>query len=158
MIEHWSALKYYYSLADFETHSSKEKLNFISTYLNNATKFYFYFLSYALGMINKLNLEMQAEDVRIHVIVPRVKHLFKQFCRNFMSRNVIDRKDIYRANLNENHLPLENVFCGDLVESFYIENSINNEDLIEFKENAKKFVLCNILFQKPQFLDHLISF
>lgn len=62
-----------------------KKIEFIaSELLNPEMKMYFLFLAYILKIVNNINLEMQSQEARIHILLPRMKYLFMQVARNFL--------------------------------------------------------------------------
>lgn len=112
-LEQWQPLKYFFNLNDFENEQKVERIKFIaSCFFDNEVKIYFLFLSYFLKLVNNINLEMQSEDARIHIMHSRLTFLFMQVARNFIEKQVLDNADVVDINLNENHLPINEIFCG----------------------------------------------
>lgn len=108
ILEQWDPLQYYFTLNDFEAEFKNVKLNFIISGLKNPLyKLTFSFLQYILKIVNAINLEMQAEDARMHIFLERLTFLFRQVGRNFLRKEILDKCDLLKINLNENHLPLE---------------------------------------------------
>ena len=85
VLEQLEPLKYCFTLSDFESAQNAEKVEFIATeLLNSKMKMYFLFFTYILKIINNINLEMQSQEVRIHILLPRMKFLLMQVARNFL--------------------------------------------------------------------------
>lgn len=84
---------------------------------------------------------MQSEDVRVHVLIPRLKSIFKQLCRNFMKREAFDDKPINSINLLENHLPIMEIYCGTESEILYNSNKLRETDIQSFKNHTKLFYI-----------------
>lgn len=141
ILQKWSTLKLYFNVIKFETVNGKRKNEFIYASLcDPQVNLYFLFLSYALKMINDINKEMQQQDARIHVFLPRIEFLFKQICRNFIHKELLDNSAISSLNLN-NHKPLSDIYCGTQIELYILKNDIDESELNEFKTNVLKFYI-----------------
>lgn len=87
ILEQWEPLNYYFTLNNFEAEFKNSKLRFIiSGFSNPLYKMLFLFLQYVLKIVNAINLEMQAEDARMHIFLERLKFLFRQMGRNFLKK------------------------------------------------------------------------
>ena len=119
---------------------------------------YFIFLSYVLKIINNVNLEMQSEQSRMHNLLPRLKFLFNQICRNFLQEKYIDSISIKLINLNENHLTDSELYCGTDVEIYCLTVSDKNL-IIQFKNTVRKFYIkfCEQLRHKIDFENEILN-
>lgn len=121
ILEQWEPLHHYFILNDFESDFKNFKLQFIiSIFSKPIFKMTFLFLKYILKIINSINLEMQAEDARIHIILERLTFLFRQIARNFLKKDVLDKYDITELDLKleSNYVPLKDVYCGTDVDIY----------------------------------------
>lgn len=100
----------------------------------------FLFLEYVLKIINDINLEMQSEEARMHIFLECLKFLFRQIARHFLKPSVLDKFQISNINLNENHLPLENIFCGTEVVIYTITNNVDNISQRILNKMPKTFI------------------
>ncbi|XP_075161205.1 uncharacterized protein LOC142234025 [Haematobia irritans] len=156
ILEQWEPLQYYFNLKNFESEFKTEKIEFISQELTNSiTKLYFLFLSYILNLVIGINIEMQSEEARIHILLPRLEFLYKQIARNFIQKEALDCNDIFHLNLDDNNLPIENIFCGTEAEIFLETTEFDEQTIRSFKLNVKKFYvkLCNSLKTKLEISD-----
>lgn len=158
-LEQWEPLKYYFSLIDFENSEKKEKVKNISCcLLDPEMKIYFLFLSYFLKIVNNINLEMQSEDARIHILHSRLQFLFMQVARNFMKKESLEFGDVTQINLNENNLPINEIFCGTEVDILCETNNIDTNLIFKFKQTVqqlyKKF--CEELRKKVDFSNKML--
>lgn len=118
----------------------------------------FLFLKYVLKIINAVNTEMQSEDARIHIFLPRLKFLFRQLARNFINKDVLDKCDFSKLNLHENHISLNDIFCGTEADLYINTNQIEPNITYEFKENCRKFYIkfCEVLRTKVDFNNEML--
>ena len=82
---------------------------------DQSLKLHLVFLSYILNIINTVNLEMQSEQPRMHVFLPRLIFLFRQVARNFIKKPYLDsKKSIVDINLDDdiNYTENELIYCG----------------------------------------------
>lgn len=104
-------------------------------------KLSFQFLSYILGIINTLNLEMQSEQPRLHIFLPRLTFLFKQIAQNFIFKKYLDSKRSLTQidlDMEANYIDIENIYCGSEVE-FMALNMSDKTIINNFKKQARQF-------------------
>lgn len=96
---------------------------------------------------------MQSEDPRMHIMLPRLSFLFRQIARNFIKKNILDEFDILNIDLNKNHVPLEDIFCGTQIDVYILSYKIDNTTVLDFKQCAIKFYqkFCEVLRAKVNF-------
>lgn len=121
-------------------------------------KLYFLFLSYILQIINKINLEMQSEQPRMHIFLPRLKYLFNTISRNFISKNILDSTPISSINLQNYNLPDKELYCGAEVE-LYCQNISDQTIIKAFKFNVRNFYIkfCESLRSKIDFDNEVLQ-
>lgn len=104
---------------------------------------------------------MQAEDIKIHVFISRMKFLFNHFARNFLKKSYLDSISIKNLNLydNDNILDLHNVYCGTECEIFIESNSFTEEEVNDFKTNAITYyrIFCKTLREKIDFENFVLN-
>lgn len=102
---------------------------------------------------------MQSEDARMHIFLSRLEYLFRQMCRNFLDKEVLDKNSIADINLFENNVSNQEVFCGTEVELFLSENKIDDDSVNVFKQNAKNFYIqfCEELKKRVNFKDEMLN-
>lgn len=64
---------------------------------NPIFKIYFLFLKFSLELVNNLNVQFQAENLKIHVLLEEVKALYTTLIANFIKK----KYNIEQDNLNE---------------------------------------------------------
>lgn len=77
-------------------------------------KMYLQFLEYALPFFHNLNIEMQAEDTKLHVLYERVAAVFRSLLERFMKPDYVKKTNLEDVNVNNPsfYLPLEDVYLG----------------------------------------------
>lgn len=141
ILEQWTTLQYYFTLCNFESGFGNENNKFICSSLSDPNiKLYFYFLSYVLKLINDVNIEMQAEEARIHLLIPRLTFLCRQICRNFILKEKLDACSIHSLNLLD-HISVLNIFCGTEAEISITQQNLNESEILKFKRNILKFYI-----------------
>lgn len=163
-MEQWTALTYYFGLSDFESNYGNESISFIFSSLNDKIfKRYFLFLSYILKIINGVNIEMQSEEPRMHIFLPRLKWLFNQVARNFIKKSVLDSTkylSTFDVKKSDNQMSIENIYCGSNCEMYFESESISQDDKCLFKSNIQKFYItfCEALLKRIDFGDEILHF
>ncbi|CAH1114743.1 unnamed protein product [Psylliodes chrysocephalus] len=98
---------------------------------------------YILPYITNLNLEMQSEQPKVHLLYSKIKELFQIILEMFDTPKYLNNnKDDYTkidyknpANL----LPLENIYLGGAVTAFILENDIPENELKKFRITCLEF-------------------
>lgn len=108
VIKHYIPLKGYFKVqANIDQITNAKE---ISEALDNpVTLIYLHFLSYFLPYFTNLNLEMQSEEIKIHVIADRIQTFVKTFLEVFVKSECMTDTDVSDVDfLNpENFLPLD---------------------------------------------------
>jgi hypothetical protein len=61
-------------------------------------KIYLQFLSYALKLINTINIEFQWEKSRLHQLLPRVSLTYRQILKNYLKADYVNQTEINKIN------------------------------------------------------------
>jgi len=144
LILQFPALKLYFTQAALE-----DKIANAQTILNTITApltfVYFQFLSFILPFFIDLNLEMQFEDIKIHVVYDRISSIYKEILSCFMKRIHIQNKSCHEINYKNPQLYLSNedIYIGDKVSvtlaTLLSENKIKSSDVTELKTRCLSF-------------------
>lgn len=126
---------------------------------NPIYKLYFFFLSYILGIINKINLEFQSENFKIDVLLPRLRGLFKTILKNFMSKEYVDKTPLHQINpVNpRQYLPIEDIYCGAQVDLFLAKEKDGfvrreGQEVEKFRKNVLSYYV-ELILQIKQRID-----
>ena len=98
MLEQWPALTLYFE--EFAADKSYECINannLFGGFTNGRVKPYYLFLSYILQIINKLNVEFQSEQVKIHKLDARISDLYRTILRNFMRKDYLESTELSKS-------------------------------------------------------------
>lgn len=90
ILEQWPALTLFFSNEVLVEHVTKAK-QIQNALKNNVFKLYYLFLSYILDIVNKINVEFQAEGYTMHILLNRVTNLYKTILNNFMRKDYIEK-------------------------------------------------------------------
>lgn len=109
------------------------------------TKVYFQFLEYILPFFVNINLEMQSEDIKIHLIYARVSTFYKTLLENFMDSDYIRKTDVQNIDFKDKkyNLALNNIYLGGKIEAFLIDNNgtLDESQINELRTNCLSFYL-----------------
>lgn len=83
ILEQWSALKLFFPNETLAENIGKAK-HILAAMNNNSFKLYFTFLSYILDIVNKINVQFQAEGFRMHILVSSITSMYKTVLKNFI--------------------------------------------------------------------------
>lgn len=143
VIENWEPLILFFTNENFNQnlHSSH---NILESLKNPIYKLYFYFLSYILDIINKLNIEFQSEKNKLHLLLKRTSSLYKNILRNFLAPDYLKINENSLKNIDpknpKNFLPIEKIYFGTRVELFSYEN-INKTEVNNFRLKCLEFYI-----------------
>lgn len=87
ILDHWNSLELFFKKA-ISVDNIQTCHNIFNAFRNPIFRLYFFFLSYVLEIINKLNLEFQAEGTKIHVLLSRVSALYKMILKSFLKKKL----------------------------------------------------------------------
>lgn len=85
--------------------------------------------------MNKLNLEFQSETPKIHLLLSRVKSLYKVILKSFLQKQALECADLNSIIVNNPHyyLLLEQIYCGAKVEILLKSGNIDEKEIKNFK-------------------------
>ena len=94
-------------------------------------------------MVNKLNIEFQAETFRLHKLRSSINTSCRTILGFFIKREKIKNKNVSDIDVTDpsNYLPIEKIYFGAKAESIYLQNTdkISNRDLQQFGINILNF-------------------
>lgn len=144
LILQFPALKLYFTQAALE-----DKIANAQTILNTITApltfVYLQFLSFVLPFFIDLNLEMQSEDMKIHIVYDRISSIYKEILSCYIKRTHIQNKSCHEINYKnpQLYLPNEDIYIGGKVSAtistLLSENKIKASDVTEFKTRCLSF-------------------
>lgn len=144
LILHFPALKKYFLQAIKEDKIGTATL-ILETIEFPFTLLYLQFLSFALPFFVDLNLEMQTESIKIHVIYDRIGTIYKEILNCFIKKECMQNKKYYEINYtNPNlYLPVNDIYVGGKVlasiTSLLAEKLITYKQVEEFKTRCLGF-------------------
>lgn len=100
ILEQWSASQLFFT-DETLTENKKNAAPILAALNNNSFKLYFSFLAYTLDIVNKLNLEFQAEGFRMHILLSRVTGMYKN-TKKFHETKLYRRMSV-RCNFFSSH-------------------------------------------------------
>jgi hypothetical protein len=112
LLEQWPALTLYFqSMMLTEIPAANAILKGLQSH---ELQLYYMFLGYILPVVNRLNLQYQSEDVRIHLILKSVRDTLGEILRNFMKENSLRNKDPFEVDVFNPHnlRPFNEIYFG----------------------------------------------
>lgn len=84
------------------------------------------FLSYSLENINKLNTELQAETLKIQLLLNRITWLHETFIRLLVKKNIIDSRDLVDMDSRDpnTYKALNYIYFGAKLDAYLMSDSI----------------------------------
>ncbi|CAG9763544.1 unnamed protein product [Ceutorhynchus assimilis] len=161
ILENWDAFALY-----FRMECAEEDLNSIKTILRSlehpAYKINCPFLSYVLELVNKFNLEFQAEKPKLYTLSTKVSDLCRNLLRNFLKKTYIEGSDLKNINSSDpsNFLPLESMYFGTKTELLTAREGVDQAELHNFRLGALDFYieLSRQIKKRFNFSDPLLNF
>lgn len=160
ILEQWSALQLFFSNEALSENVSKAK-NILAALHNDYFKLYFWFLSYILEIINKINLEFQSEGFKMHVLLSRVTQLYRTILLNFMKPEYLNECQLDKICFHpDNYLPINNVYVGAKCELLVEKKTVSKGEIHNFRISCLSFYieLCNEIKKRFKFDDSVLNF
>ncbi|KAJ8954327.1 hypothetical protein NQ314_007131 [Rhamnusium bicolor] len=161
ILEHWASLELFFTRAAIEDNISSAQ-NILSALHNPVYKLYFYFLSYVLDIMNRLNLEFQSEIPKVHVLLKRVTTLYKLILKSFIKGPYLQVIDIGKVTITdpEKYLSLENIYCGPKADIFIKQSNMDSADVKNFHLRVLEFYveLCKQIKKRFNFGEAILKF
>ena len=161
MIDNLDALILFFTNECFEDNLPATKMIF-GQLKSPAFKIYFVFLSYILDTVNRLNLEFQAEKPKLHLLLSRVRDLYRNILRNFIEKDYLDSVPLQKDELSQtqNWIELEKVYCGAATEIILKNENIDPKNFHNFKTHALSFyvILSEEIRKRFDFENPTLSF
>ncbi|XP_050298878.1 uncharacterized protein LOC126737852 [Anthonomus grandis grandis] len=127
-LENWDALILFFRDECFQEDLNSTK-NILNCLEHPTYKMYFTFLSYILDLINKLNMEFQAEKPNVFNLVTRVSDVYRMILRNYLKKDYIDHIDFNLVDCKNpsNFLSLDQIYFGAKTEALMTKpNTVKN--------------------------------
>ncbi|XP_043270743.1 uncharacterized protein [Venturia canescens] len=160
ILEQWPALIKFFEIAAIE--DSLQAANTIMYTLKNPMfKLYFSFLSYVLGLINRLNLEFQSRDSLLYCLLDRVMEVYRTLLKNYLKTEYVMKtstQSIDPGNVRE-YKPIEELYLGARVEAMLTGIQGYADEIRDFKLRTLSFYveLCRQIKRRIKFNDPVLS-
>lgn len=142
VLKNFQALKMFFKVEEtFNKVSSAMQI--VEWFENPLNKLYLEFLEFALPLFTNLNLEMQSEKTKIHIIYQRISLAFKTILSNFIRAKYLEGTLWQNLDFekDEYHLPLDEVYFGGHLIASLSGIDISLQKLVEFKTHCKNFYI-----------------
>lgn len=109
---------------------------------NPCTKLYLQFLQFVLPIFHNMNLEMQSEKPKIHLLYDRIRSLYLHLLSCYMNKKYLDATSETEIQYRDpkNYIPTENIYLGgSVMASLMKENTLTKQELSEFKKSCLAF-------------------
>lgn len=160
ILEQWTPL-YHYFIVD-ELDQNADIAHNIFRNLNDENKTYLHFLSYALGIVNKINKEFQSERPRVHIILKTLKSLYKTILSNYMTDAAINSVDLNSIDFTnpKNFLEVDNIYIGANAQNLILNSkSLSVENIREIKKSCRNYyiALCKEIVKRFDFENKILK-
>lgn len=143
ILEQYDALLLY-----FQTESKTDKVDgakrIYDTLTNAGTKHMLLFLQYILQKVNKLNLEFQSEEFRLHMLYTMVTTEYKELLSFFIRDEILMRTPLQELNPTTEslHVACKDIYLGGKASAQLLIEPLKDEACeIRFKTDCKKFLI-----------------
>ncbi|XP_043270179.1 uncharacterized protein [Venturia canescens] len=161
VLENWTALTLFFTNECFEDNLQSVQ-NILGQLQTPIYKVYFTFLSYVLELVNKLNVEFQAEKPKLHLLLSRVRALYRSILRNYIEIKYLDRISLQNINPSDPRLflKLEQVYFGAQTDLLLSNKDIDPKELHSFRTHALSYyvLLAEQLKKRFNFDDEVLLF
>ncbi|VEN37309.1 unnamed protein product [Callosobruchus maculatus] len=161
ILENWEALILFFTEECFEDnlHSTQQILDNLK---NPIYKVYLNFLVYVLEVVDKLNLEFQSENPKLHLLLRRVKDLYRTILRNFIKKSHLDTIPLESLDPGNPRyfIELNNIYLGVNVELLLSNQAVPQNDMHNFRLRVLDFYveLCKQIKSRFNFKDPYLKF
>ncbi|XP_023221188.1 uncharacterized protein LOC111622947, partial [Centruroides sculpturatus] len=142
ILEQYAALKLYFT--DAVNSNDVLAANNILQKLNDpVSKLFLEFLDYVLPLFNILNIEMQSESPKLHVLYDNVCLVLKTIYDCFLQRNYITTTSIENIDFKNprNYLAIENMYFGAKVVASMTRLNLTDEQIKFFRLRCLDFYI-----------------
>lgn len=157
ILENYLPVKNYFKVEAL-LHQQHVKVQHISKMLEDpSTKAYLKFLKFVLPLFNQLNVEMQSETFKLHVLYNRIYTVLKVFLEFFIKpeylKSDISEIIIDDSNVDDNpiYLSLSEVYFGGETTQMLLSNEWTDEQKTAFQKNARYFYVLAVIQIKKRF-------
>lgn len=144
ILEQWNALLLFFTSEVSENDDANigHARHILEALKNPVFKLYLLYLKYVLDIVNRLNLEFQSEDLKLHVLQSRISTLVRTLIRNYVKKeHLLDDLDKTNFSNPRVFLKLEEIYYGAEVEQFILKTEINRNDLLGFRTKCLNFYI-----------------
>jgi hypothetical protein len=120
-------------------------------------KMYLHFLNYVLPYFTKLNLEMQAENIKIDSLYDKIENTFRCIADSYLKRDYLEKtqtEDIQFRNPH-NFVEIEQIYLGANVMSSIANNThgLDEQGLLDFRKRCLEFYVesCRQIYERFKF-------
>ncbi|KAJ8913072.1 hypothetical protein NQ315_006573 [Exocentrus adspersus] len=140
VLENWDALTLYFRMEATEEDLNSAR-NILRCLEHPTYKMYFTFLSYILELVNKLNLEFQAEKPKIFNMLTRMSDFYRSLLRSYLKKVYIDNTNLNDVECKnpEYFLPLESIYLGAKTEILMSKDNLDKTELHNFRLRCLEF-------------------
>ncbi|XP_055922702.1 uncharacterized protein LOC129953478 isoform X1 [Eupeodes corollae] len=159
LIEQYNALLLYFAGTYLEDTLNKKQCEKIYRILEKpSTILYLDFLNFFLPLFTKLNIEMQSDDIKIHILYDRIELTLKTIADCFLKKEYLNSlPNIFLINLNniENFESLGNLYLGPQLCSKLEDSVLTESEMSDFKDNCRNFLIksCKEIIKRFDFCD-----
>lgn len=146
LIQQFTALKLYFTTAVLEDKILNAQ-TILESLSNPFTLLYLQFLAFVLPFFVDLNIEMQSEGIKIHLVYDRIGTLYKEILECYIQKLYIKNKKLYEIQYkNPSYYLHENdLFCGGVVSasicSLLKEKQVTASQVTAFKNRCLSFYI-----------------
>lgn len=122
-------------------------------------KMYLQFLEFVLPFFHSLNIEMQSEDSKMHVLYERVAAVFKTFVEFFLKPDYLKKTQLEDINVYnpDNYRPLEEVYLGATLTAVLFQNKhgVKSDIIYHLRQRCLAFYIetCKQIQKRFSFKD-----
>lgn len=157
----WDALTLYFRM-ECEQDDLASTRNILKSLEHPIYKIYCSFLSYVLDLVNKFNLEFQAEKPQLFTLSTKVSDLYRNLLRNFLKKEYIDRTNLKSINTSDpsNFVTLESMYFGTKAELLLHKEGVDQVEIHNFRLRALEFYieLSQQIKKRFNFSDDVLNF
>jgi hypothetical protein len=141
ILEQYGALYLYFNDAVMKKNDILAAENIFAKLQDPTTKLFLQFLDFILPLFNQLNLEMQSESPKIHVVYKNICNVLRTIYECFLKRNYIQSTEIENIDPKNphNYVKLEDLYLGANV--VLTINNLNAEQLHFFRCRCLDFLI-----------------
>lgn len=117
---HWDSLTLFFERA-VERDNLPIAKSIVNALNNVIYRIYFYFLSYMLELVTKINLEFQSEKPQLPMLLPRVSSLYKMILKSFVQKDIFKKEEFTKISIENprKYMPLDEMYFGAKIDELF---------------------------------------